>query len=226
MKEAKLQKLSIHKVKNQVKRTKDDIGNTIDGEDNLAKMIMIEQAIESAEEIRDKISRSYAFCDCIITIVELARETNDKEALDGVEPLLEKIDIKAAYVRAQSYNAIALASFNEGDEAEAILQRAIKKSFEIKDEFVRRDAIMDIATAAGDISFLAENKTFIEMAVNLSTHLTKGQTAYLYGYLANILDGEESKSLMREAVEIAREVKDPVTRSKAFLELAGLMSKY
>ncbi|MHA1367295.1 MAG: hypothetical protein ACTSP5_12915, partial [Candidatus Heimdallarchaeota archaeon] len=54
----------------------------------------------------------------------------------------------------------------------------------------------------------------------------KGQIAYLYGYLANILDGEESKSLMREAVEIAGKVKDPIIRSKVFLELAGLMSNF
>jgi hypothetical protein len=207
-----------------LKRTKDDIGSTIDGEDNLAKMIMIEQAIDSADEITDEISQSYAFCDCVIAIVELARETNNEDALDGVKPLLKKIKNTGAYVRAQSYYAIALASFNEGDEAQTILQNAVKKSFQIKDDFDRRDAILDIATAAGDISFLIETKSLIEMAVNLSTHLTKGQTAYLYGYLSNILDGEESKSLMREAVEIAGKVKDPITRSKVFLELAGLMS--
>ncbi|MHA1504517.1 MAG: hypothetical protein ACTSPT_04910 [Candidatus Heimdallarchaeota archaeon] len=209
-----------------MKRTKDDIGSTIDGEDNLAKMIMIEQAIDSAEEITEEVSRSYAFCDCVITIVELARETNNKDALEGVKPLLKKIENISAYVRAQSYYAIALASFNEGEEAQAILQRTIKKSYQIKDDFDRRDAILDIATAAGDVSFLSENKTLIETALNLSPHLAKGQIAYLYGYLANILDGEESKSLMREAVEIAGKVKDPIIRSKVFLELAGLMSNF
>lgn len=209
-----------------MKRTKDDIGSTIDGEDNLAKMIMIEQAIDSAEEITEEVSRSYAFCDCVIAIVELARETGNKEALEGVKPLLKKIENTGAYVRAQSYYAIALAAFDSGEEAQVILQRAIKKSFQIKDDFDRRDAILDIATAAGDISFLNENKAMIETALNLSPHLTKGQIAYLYGYLANILEGEESKSLMGEAVEIAGNVKDPITRSKVFLELASLLSNY
>jgi len=118
-----------------MKRTKDDIGSTIDGEDNLAKMIMIEQAIDSAEEITEEVSRSYAFCDsrsyafcdCVITIVELARETNNKDALEGVKPLLKKIENISAYVRAQSYYAIALASFNEGEEAQAILLRLTRE---------------------------------------------------------------------------------------------------
>ena len=209
-----------------MKRTKDDIGSTIDGEDNLAKMIMIEQAIDSAEEITEEISRSYAFCDCVIAIVELARETGNQDALEGVKSLLKKIENTGAYVRAQSYYAIALAAFDSGEEAQAILQRAIKKSFQIKDDFDRKDAILDIATAAGDISFLNENKAMIETALNLSPHLTKGQIAYLYGYLANILEGEESKSLMGEAVELAGNIKDPITRSKVFLELASLLSNY
>ncbi|MHA1125661.1 MAG: hypothetical protein ACTSO7_08470 [Candidatus Heimdallarchaeota archaeon] len=209
-----------------MKRTKDDIGSTIDGEDNLAKMIMIEQAIDSAEEITDNVSQSYAFCDCVIAIVELARETSNQEALEGVKPLLKKIVNTGANVRAQSYYAIALASFNSGEEAQAILQKAIKRSFEIKDDFDRRDAILDIATAAGDISFLNENKAMIETALNLSSHITKGQMAYLYGYLSNILEGEESKALMREAVEMAGNIKDPITRSKVFLELASLLSNF
>ncbi len=209
-----------------MKRTKDDIGSTIDGEDNLAKMIMIEQAIDSAEQITEEVSQSYAFCDCIIAIVELARETGKQDVLDGVKPLLRKTKNIGAYVRAQSYYAIALASFNFSEEAQEILKKAVKKSFQIKDDFDRRDAILDIATAAGDISFLNENKSMLETALNLSTHLTKGQTAYLYGYLANILEGEESKSLMREAVTIAGNISDHSTRSKAFLELANLLSNF
>jgi len=209
-----------------MKRTKDDIGSTIDGEDNLAKMIMIEQAIDSAEQIAEEVSQSYAFCDCIIAIVELARETGNQDALDGVKSLLRKTKNIGAHVRAQSYFAIALASFNFSEEAKEILQKAIKKSFQIEDDFDRRDAILDIATAAGDISFLNENKSMLETALNLSTHLTKGQTAYLYGYLANIIEGEESKFLMREAVTIAGNIPDPSTRSKVFLELANLLSNF
>ena len=68
-------------VKCNVRRIRDDLGRTVDAEDNLAKMIMSEQAIDSAYEIDEPISRSYAFCDCIIAISEFARETSNFETL-------------------------------------------------------------------------------------------------------------------------------------------------
>ena len=211
---------------NEVKRIKDDLGGTIDGEDNLARMILIEQAIDAANEIKDVVSRSYAFCDCIISIVEFARESSNEQALEQVDSLFEEITNKGAYVRAQAFYALALASFERESEAEEIILDAIRNTVLIKDDFDRRDAILDLATSAGDISFITNNTDLIETAIALSQKLTKGQKAYLYGYLSVILEGEEGISLMRDAVDIANEIKDPITRSKVFLELSNLFTSF
>lgn len=207
-----------------MKKIKDDLGGTIDSEDNLAKMILIESSIDAAEEIDEEISKSYAFCDCIIGIVEFAREVNNDEVLGRVPLLLEKIKNTGALVRALSYYAISLASFDRGEEAEEILFDAIRKTTMIKDDFDRRDALLDLATSAADLSVLLNNNDFIDTALNLSEELTKGQKSYLYGYLSMLITGEESISLMREAVDLANDIDDPITRSKVFLELSSLQS--
>ncbi len=203
-------------------QNKDDLGKTVDQEDNLARMILIEQAVDAAFEIEDKVSRSYAFCDCIIGIIEYAREINKEDTLEKIPALFTEIDNKGAYVRAQSFYAIALASFGYEDEAENILLEAIKNSTKIKDDFDRRDAILDITTAAGDMSFLLEKSELIVTALNLAENLAKAQKAYLYGYLSVILSGEESTSLIRKAVDVANSIRDPIARSKVYLELSSL----
>lgn len=209
-----------------MKKTKDDLGSTIDGEDNLARMILIEQAIDAAYEIDEDISRSYAFCDCIIGVVEFARESNNEEVLQRVHPLLEEINNKGAYVRAQSAYSLVIASFGRIEESIQVLEEAIKNAQLIKDDFDKRDALLDLATSAADIALIADNTNLTEIALTLANELTKGQRAYLYGYLSTLKneDDEESKSLMREAVSIADEISDPITRSKVFLELASLFS--
>ena len=207
----------INKVQN-----KDDLGKTVDQEDNLARMILIEQAVDAAYEIKDKVSRSYAFCDCIIGIIEYAREINKEDTMEKIPTLFTEITNKGAYVRAQSFYAIALASFGHEDESENILLEAIRKSIGIKDDFDRRDAMLDIATAAGDMSFLLDKNELITTALTLVENLTKAQKAYLYGYLSVILTDEESISLMRKAVDIANSIRDPIARSKVYLELSSL----
>lgn len=210
----------------RLKKIRDDLGGTIDSEDNLARMILIEQAIDAAHDIDEEISRSYAYCDCVIGIVEFAREGNNDHVLERVPLLLDKIMNTGAYVRAQSFYALALASFDRAEEANEILVDAIRNAVSIKDDFDRRDALLDIATTAADISLLTDNDEMINTALNLSDELTQGQKAYLYGYLSVILTGEEAVSLMREAVDLANEINDPITKSKVFLELSSLQSNF
>ncbi|MFW9923858.1 MAG: hypothetical protein ACFFDW_11295 [Candidatus Thorarchaeota archaeon] len=209
-----------------MKKTKDDLGSTIDGEDNLARMILIEQAIDAAYEIDEDVSRSYAFCDCIIGIVEFARESNNEEVLQRIHPLLEEINNKGAYVRAQSAYSLVAASFGRIEESIQVLEEAIKNAQLIKDDFDKRDALLDLATSAADIALITDNSNLTELAMTLANELTKGQRAYLYGYLSTLKgeEDDESKSLMREAVSITDEITDPITRSKVFLELASLFS--
>jgi len=203
-------------------QNKDDLGKTVDQEDNLARMILIEQAVDAAYEIEDKVSRSYAFCDCIIGIIEYAREINKEDTMEKIPTLFTEITNKGAYVRAQSFYAIALASFGHEDESENILLEAIRNSIGIKDDFDRRDAMLDIATAAGDMSFILDKNELITTALTLIENLTKAQKAYLYGYLSVILTDEESTSLMRKAVDVANSIRDPIARSKVYLELSSL----
>lgn len=209
-----------------MKKIKDDIGKTVDSEDNLPKMILIEQAIDSSYEISEPISRSYAFCDCIIAILEFARETNNEETLERIGPLIDQIINKGAYARAKCYLAVVLASFNKVDEAEEALLDAINHATEIRDDFDRRDAFLDIATSLGDISFIQNKRKLLDMSLHFSDQLTQGQKAYLYGYLSAILPDEDGKSLMREAIEIANNIKDPITKSKVLLELSSLLTNY
>jgi len=203
-------------------QNKDDLGKTVDQEDNLARMILIEQAVDAAYEIEDKVSRSYAFCDCIIGIIEYAREINKEDTMEKIPTLFTEITNKGAYVRAQSFYAIALASFGHEDESENILLEAIRNSIGIKDDFDRRDAMLDIATAAGDMSFILDKNELITTALTLIENLTKAQKAYLYGYLSVVLTDEESTSLMRKAVDVANSIRDPIARSKVYLELSSL----
>lgn len=207
------------------KKYKDDIGRTIDGEDNLAKMILIEQAIDASFEIDEEVSRSYAFCDCIISIVEFARESHNEETLERVKSLFKEIINNGAYVRAQSYYALGLASFGRIEEAETLIAEAIENTTLIKDDFDKRDAILDIATTVADLSIIADKPEFIELALDLAVELTKGQKAYLYGYLSTVISDEKrSKTLMRKAVEIVDKIRDPITKSKVFLELSNLIT--
>ncbi|MGC9778281.1 MAG: hypothetical protein HZR80_03475 [Candidatus Heimdallarchaeota archaeon] len=209
-----------------MKKIRDDIGKTIDSEDNLPKMILIEQAIDSAYEIEEPVSRSYAFCDCIIAILEFARETSNEETLEGIIPLLDQINNKGAYARAKCYLAVVLASFNKTDEAEDALLDAINYATEIRDDFDRRDAFLDIATSLGDISFMQNKRKLLDMSLHFSDQLTQGQKAYLLGYLSTIISDEDGIALMRDAIEIANKIKDPITRSKVFLELSSLLTNF
>ncbi len=209
-----------------MKKIRDDIGKTIDSEDNLPKMILIEQAIDSAYEIEEPVSRSYAFCDCIIAILEFARETSNEETLERIVPLLDQINNKGAYARAKCYLAVVLASFNRTDEAEDALLEAINYATEIRDDFDRRDAFLDIATSLGDISFMQNKRKLLDMSLHFSDQLTQGQKAYLFGYLSTIISDEDGIALMRDAIEIANKIKDPITRSKVFLELSGLLTNF
>ena len=210
----------------RVKKIKDDIGKTIDSEDNLPKMILIEQAIDSAYDITEPVSRSYAFCDCIIAILEFARETNNEETVGRIEPILDQITNKGAYARAKCYLAVVLASFNRIEEAEEALLDAINHATEIRDDFDRRDAFLDIATSLGDISFMQNKRKLLDMSLHFSDQLTQGQKAYLYGYLSTIMSDNDGKELMRDAIEIANNIKDPITKSKVFLELSSLLSNF
>jgi hypothetical protein len=213
-------------VKSNVRRIKDDIGKTIDEADNLAKMIMIEQAIDAAYEIDEPISRSYAFCDCIIAIAEFARESNSYETLERTQPLLEQITNRGATARALSYLAVVLSSLGNEDEAEKAILDSIKYASEIRDDFDRRDALLEIATAAADMSFLLNKRKLVNLGLQFQDQLTKGQKAYLFGYLATILPSEEGTQLMREAMNIANQIRDPITRSKVSLELAALLTGF
>ena len=213
-------------VKSNVRRIKDDLGRTVDAEDNLAKMIMIEQAIDAAYEIDEPISRSYAFCDCIIAISEFARETSNFETLERTQPLLEQITNKGATARALSYLAIVLSALTHEEEAEKAILDAIKYASEIRDDFDRRDALLDIATSAADMSFLLNKRRLANLGLQFQDQLTKGQKAYLYGYLSTVLQSEEGTQLMREAMDIANQIKDPITRSKVSLELATLLTSF
>ena len=208
----------------KLKRIKDDIESTIDAEDNLQKMILIEQAIDAAYEIEERISRSYAFCDCVIAILEFARETNNEKTIERIHPLLEEITNKGAFARALSYLSVVLASFNKETEAEEALLEAIKNTDLIKDDFDRRDALLDIATSAGDIFYISNKRKMLDLAYDFAEQLTSGQKAYLYGYIATLLPEEEGAQVMRTAIEIADQITDPITRSKVFLELSGLLS--
>ena len=207
-------------------KRKDDFDRTIDKEDNLTKMILIEQAIDTSFEIDDEISRSYAFCDCVMAIVEFAKETANEAPLERIKELLEQIHNKGAYVRALAYYALGLASFEHEEEASEYLALAIEFAHKIKDDFDRRDAFLEIATTAADISFLTDEKEIINLPLKIAEYLTNGQKAYLLGYLSTILDEPESESLMNEAKSIANKIKDPITKSKVLLELASLLTNY
>lgn len=217
-------KLFLKLVKSNVRRIKDDLGKTIDEADNLAKMIMIEQAIDAAYEIEEPISRSYAFCDCIIAISEFARETNSYETLERTQPLLEQITNSGATARALSYLAVVLSSLNYEEEAEKALLDAIKYASKIKEDFDRRDALLEIATSAADMSFLLDKRKLVNLGLQFQDQLTQGQKAYLFGYLSTVIPSEEGTQLMREAMNIASQINDPITRSKVSLELATLLT--
>ena len=62
--------------------------------------------------------------------------------------------------------------------------------------------------------------------MGLAENLTEGQKAYLFGYLSVILTGDESTSLMRKAIDIANSIKDPITKSKVYLELSTLSTNF
>ncbi|MHA1212074.1 MAG: hypothetical protein ACTSSH_06400, partial [Candidatus Heimdallarchaeota archaeon] len=210
----------------KMKRIRDDLGSTIDGEDNLAKMIMIEQAIDAACEIEEPVSKSYAYSDCILAILEFSREVNNETNLERVEALLEQVTNKGAKARTLSYLAVVQASFGHEEKAESSILEAIKTTALIKDDFDRRDALLDIATSAGDLFFLLNKRAMFDTALSFSDRLTRGQKAYLYGYLASLLTDKEGTSLMRQALEVAETIKDPITRSKVFLELASLLTNF
>ncbi len=185
---------------------------------------MIEQAIDAAYEIDEIVSRSYAFSDCILAILDFARETHNEATIPRVEILLEQVANKGAYARSLSYYAVALAFFGHEEQAEKTIFEAIKTTALIRDDFDRRDALLDIATSIGDISFLLTDRHLLEKALSFSEQLTDGQKAYLFGYLSTLVSEEESTILMQNALGIAEQITDPITKSKVFLELANLLS--
>lgn len=205
-----------------VKHIKDDLGSTVDSEDNVVRMILIEQAVDAALEIEEPVSRSYAISDCILAILDFARETSNEALMARVETLLEEITNKGAQARTLSYIAVVLASFGQEIEAEKSITKAIQIASEIKDDFDRRDAFLDIATSAGDIFYLTTDEGQLEDALQFADQLTKGQRAYLFGYLASLLPRQKGAELLKEALKIADEITDPITRSKVYLELANL----
>jgi len=209
-----------------VKHIKDDLGSTVDSEDNIVQMILIEQAVDAALEIEEPVSRSYAISDCIMAILDFARETSNEALMNRVEVLFEEITNKGAQARTLSYIAVVYSSFNHETAAEEKLLKAIQTASEIKDDFDRRDAFLDIATSAGDIFFLSNLEGLLETALHFSEQLTKGQRAYLYGYLASLLPEQKGAELMRRALKLADEITDPITRSKVYLELANLTNNY
>ncbi|NHK32774.1 MAG: hypothetical protein FK730_15600 [Asgard group archaeon] len=209
-----------------MKRHKDDLGSTIDAEDNLTKMILIEQAIDAANKINETVSRSYAYYDCLTAILDFARESNNVTILNRADSILEEIKNKGAHARALSYLAVVLATFNQEVLAEETLIEAINTSSLVKDDFDRRDAFLDIATSAADIFFLLNKRKMLDTALNLAEHLTKGQKVYLFGYIATVLPQEEGIHLMKNAMELAESIHDPITQSKVYLELANLITTF
>ena len=207
-----------------MQRIKDDLGSTVKAEDNLPRMIMIEQAIDAAYEIKGEVSKSYAFCDIIMAITDFARETNNASALEMIKKLLREIKNRGAKVRALCYYAVTLADFDHGKEAEKILIRALNLAIHIQDDFDRRDALLEIATAAGDLSFILDKPGLVQIALGLEDQLIKGQQSYLKGYLSQIVKGSKRLELIREATSIAESIEDPIARSKAFLDLANLLT--
>lgn len=209
-----------------MKRYKDDLGNTIDAEDNLTKMILIEQAIDAANKINEIVSRSYAYYDCLTAILDFARESSNETILNRVDSILDEIKNKGAHARALSYLAVILATFNRGELAEETLIEAMNISSQVKDDFDRRDAFLDIATSAADIFFLLNKRKMLDTALNLAEQLTIAQKVYLFGYITTVLPEEEGILLMNNAMELADTINDPITQSKVYLELANLVTTF
>jgi hypothetical protein len=209
-----------------VKRTKDDLGSTIDAEDNLTKMILIEQAIDAAHQIHEPVSRSYALYDCLTMVLDFAREVSNENLLSLCNSILEEIQNKGAQARALSYLAVVLATFQKVELAEDTLMEAINTTALVRDDFDRRDAFLDIATSAADIFFLLNKRKMIDIAINLAEHLTIAQKAYLFGYLSTVLPDREGKQFLTNSLELAESIHNPITRSKVFLELASLVTTF
>ncbi len=209
-----------------MKKFQDDLGSTIDAEDNLTKMILIEQAIDAANKINEIVSRSYAYYDCLTAILDFARESNNEGILNRVDSILKEIKNKGAHARALSYLAVIFATFNREELAEETLKEAINTSSLVKDDFDRRDAFLDIATSAADIFFLLNKQKMLDTALNLAEQLTIAQKVYLFGYIATVLPEEEAIQLMNNAMELADTINDPITQSKVYLELANLVTTF
>ncbi|NHJ40399.1 MAG: hypothetical protein FK731_10240 [Asgard group archaeon] len=209
-----------------MKKFQDDLGSTIDAEDNLTKMILIEQAIDAANKSNEIVSRSYAYYDCLTAILDFARESNNEGILNRVDSILKEIKNKGAHARALSYLAVIFATFNREELAEETLKEAIKTSSLVKDDFDRRDAFLDIATSAADIFFLLNKQKMLDTALNLAEQLTIAQKVYLFGYIATVLPEEEAIQLMNNAMELADTINDPITQSKVYLELANLVTTF
>ncbi|MBD3189864.1 MAG: hypothetical protein GF308_04435 [Candidatus Heimdallarchaeota archaeon] len=209
-----------------MKRVKDDLGSIIDAEDNLPRMLLIEEAIDAALEIREEVAKSYALSDIITTITDLARETNNENALNRIEHLLEDITNLGAKVRAICYYSVALADFGYKEKAEQMLIKALNLSVRIKDDFDQRDAFLEVATAAADLAFLLGRRDLIKLAKGLAEQLTKEQIVYLKGYLAQTVPAEEGLALFREAITTGESIENPISRSKAFLDLANLLASF
>lgn len=209
-----------------MKRVKDDLGSIIDAEDNLPRMLLIEEAIDAALEIKEEVAKSYALSDIVTTITDLARETNNENALNRIEYLLEHIGNLGAKVRTLCYYSVALADFGYEEKSEQMLIQALNLSVRIKDDFDQRDAFLEVATAAADLSFLLGKRELIKLAKGLADELTKEQIVYLKGYLAQILPSEESLILFREAISLGESIENPISRSKAFLDLANVLASF
>ena len=136
------------------------------------------------------------------------------------------LTINPADIEARVNLVFLLFQQKKWEEAEKALLDAIRYASEIKDDFDRRDALLDIATSAADMSFLLNKRKLVNLGLQFQDQLTQGQKAYLFGYLSTVLPSEEGTQLMREAMNIANQIKDPITRSKVSLELATLLTSF
>jgi hypothetical protein len=210
-----------------MKRFSDDLGSTIDEQDNLLQMFLIEQAIEAAYQITDDVSRSFALSDCVATICDFAQEKdNGKDYLEFVSSLLSKIDNTEARIRAFCSYASALAFFGENDIAEKKIKEALSLLPTIRDDFSYRDALFELLTTITEIGFLIENPSLLTESLLLFNSLSQGQQAYIKAYLSTFTEGEEKRKLLKEALTQAAEIPTPSHRSKVLLELAALLVDY
>ncbi|MEA2071415.1 MAG: hypothetical protein U9O98_09005 [Asgard group archaeon] len=207
-----------------LKLSKDDLGKIIDDEDNLHRMVFLEQAIDAAYKIDDKINRSFSLNDCVIALSEFAQETEAIESLERIPLIIEHIENIGAKSRAKSSYAIALASFDKHLQSKNELTEAINLSSKITDEFEYRDTLFEIIVAFIDSSLLLEDTDLLHKINEIILSLSKGQQAYIHVYLAVMVPNLDINEHLRKAIKLAESIEDPISRSKVFLELSSLVA--